>query len=97
MARSVGGKRERAVAQRVPVVDDRRARRRAPTPTARERVEHRGVALAVDLEQVHVRQRAIHDGTEQQVDVVAVAREQRAHAVDEERRVVGDDVDDGVR
>ena len=60
-----------------------------------ERVEDRGVALAVDLG-VH-QQRAVHHRMQQQVHLVPVAREQRVDAVDDERQVVGDDQDDGVR
>ena len=91
----VRGKLERAVAHRRPVVDDRVHVGQHRLDRSGERVEDRGVALAVDL-RVH-QQRAVHDRMQQQVHLVAVAREQRVDAVDDERQVVGDDEDDGVR
>ena len=66
-----------------------------------ERVEHLRIGLAVDLE-VQVRGHAdarscVEQRVEHEVEVVPAAHERRAHAVDQERGVVGDHVDDGVR
>ena len=92
----LGGKLERAVAHRLPILDhDARTSAMTDSTAAAERVENRAVALAVDLG-VH-EQRAVDYGLEQHVHLVAVAREKCGHAVDDERQVVGDDEDDGVR
>ena len=75
------------------VVDDRRE-------LVAETREDLGVGLAVDLE-VQVRRdpdpRLLEQRVDEQVDVVAPPRQRRAHAVDQERGVVADDVDHRVR
>ena len=43
------------------------------------------------------KRRFAEERMEEEVDVVAAPHERRAHAVDQERCVVGDHVDDGVR
>ena len=62
---------------------------------SRERVESCLIALTVDLG-MH-EQQTIDDRTEQEVHLVAIAREELVHAVDDEREVVGGDQDDSVR
>ena len=65
---------ERAVAHRVPVVDDDTHVGEHRLDGGSKRVEDRTIALAVDL-RVH-EQRAVDDRMEQQVHLVAIAREQ---------------------
>ena len=91
----LGGKLERAVTHRLPIADDRTHVGDHRLDSGPERVENRSVTLTIDLGMNE--QNTVQDRTQEQVHLVAVAREQLAHTVDDEREVVGDDQDDGVR
>ena len=91
----LGREVERALAHRLPVVDRGPHVGEGRLDLRGEGVERGAIALAVDLG-MH-EGLALEHGVEQEMYVIATSREQRAHAVDDERHVVGDDLDDSVR